>query len=533
MLLYTGGKDCIFFKSKNVGFGEELFWDFLGWVMWGRCSFSKFCSQLSTTYQTNTNFSAPFVSCKTFVDAFFSWVTAFNIDFRKEVDPWCKYDPPALACDGTHVGVSIRLINNLNPVTKPDLEETHICPHTKLERCFLPCPERGDLSASDHNIRLRCVKEARQFLSECVNHVDAFADIASMPIDQQDVALLEIREEQRVFRESLFAVLGWMGKYTEFITMYLGENAHLTILNAAEKLLKLLLKENHAVSTVLPYRYCTHTLTCCDAMQNNSDNLSDLLVEMQEYSIEVAKLMDAARLHNRSDIVVKFVRELVDFVNGVHSLDRQTAPAVQQPKTYNPPSGTCYYFTEHGDKLRDLPSYSLNEKQSIGCTKSFPLVSYGGYGYIFLFFCPYHGHCYGFHIIDGGEGRKDPFSALLKYKPSPPKELFYDFACGMSEYSLNREPDFFKWVRFWHDIFHGVNHMCLPCFKCRRVLGLLGVNTEICEQFNSYLNSIKYTASHLSQIHFMLFTQFLIYLWNKDKTFKFGEIARVAAAGLE
>ena len=77
------------------------------------------------------------------------------------------------------------------------------------------------------------------------------------------------------------------------------------------------------------------------------------------------------------------------------------------------------------------------------CTKNYPGVSFGGYGYLFLWFCPVHGHSYGFHLIAGGEGRKDPFSSLFKYKPTAPDEVFYDNACQLNEYCLNREPGYF------------------------------------------------------------------------------------------
>ena len=38
------------------------------------------------------------------------------------------------------------------------------------------------------------------------------------------------------------------------------------------------------------------------------------------------------------------------------------------------------------------------------------------------------------------------------------------------------------------------------------------------EQFNSYLQCISYTSSHLLQSHYMFFVQFFIYLWNSEKT---------------
>ena len=137
-----------------------------------------------------------------------------------------------------------------------------------------------------------------------------------------------------------------------------------------------------------------------------------------------------------------------------------------------------------------MPSYSIQgkdrSKDNPGCQKDFPSVPFGSFGYMFLFFCPYHGHCYGFHLIDGGEGRKDPFSAMYKYMEEPPEELFYDFACSLQEYCLNREPEFFRNVRFWHDLFHALNHICGMNFRSTRVVGLSGANSEICEQFNSY-----------------------------------------------
>ncbi len=44
-------------------------------------------------------------------------------------------------------------------------------------------------------------------------------------------------------------------------------------------------------------------------------------------------------------------------------------------------------------------------------------------------------------------------------------------------------------------------------------IGSLGVvDSEICEQFNSFLQNIKYTVSHLSQSHFCLYLQFMIYV---------------------
>ena len=204
--------------------------------------------------------------------------------------------------------------------------------------------------------------------------------------------------------------------------------------------------------------------------------------------------------------------------------------------------GIAYYFTEHGGQIRNQPSYNIKSTRKNYddnpiaddiCHKIFPSVSYGGYSYMFLWFCPMHGHSYGFHIISGSEGRKDAYSSLYKYKPHAPSDIFYDFACQLCEYCLNRAPDYFKSTRFWHDLFHGICHKCGKPFKSTRITGMTGVNSEICEQFNSYLQCIKYTATHLSQKHFMFFTQFFMYLWNREKTEIFNNIIDIAIAGIE
>ena len=112
-----------------------------------------------------------------------------------------------------------------------------------------------------------------------------------------------------------------------------------------------------------------------------------------------------------------------------------------------------------------------------------------------------------------------------------PEDIYYDFACQLSEYCLNREPELFKNTRFWHDLFHSIGHVCGINFKSGRVLGLEGVNTEICEQVNSLMQCIKYTGSHLSQEHFTFFVQFFLYLMNKEKTKTFCQQAVIAVAG--
>ena len=63
---------------------------------------------------------------------------AMDIDFRKKVDPWCKDTPPALTCDGTHIGVCVRHMTLDSPVTSSDRNNEIVTPaHRRLVYYFL------------------------------------------------------------------------------------------------------------------------------------------------------------------------------------------------------------------------------------------------------------------------------------------------------------------------------------------------------------------------------------------------------------
>ena len=300
-----------------------------------------------------------------------------------------------------------------------------------------------------------------------------------------------------------------------------------------------LLAGDAPISAVVPFRFHKHIITTCTAIRNE-EPFHNKLDEMNAYGMEISRALLKSTEYGCALECVDFIEYLVHTVTETHGIDHKTQEPCAIPNSYDPESGTAYYFTPHGNQIRRQPKYTIDQKHvnyddlpdvDEMCQKKYPRVSYGGYGYMFLWFCPIHGHCYGFHLISGAEGRKDSFSSLYKYLPEAPEDIFYDFACQYSEYCLNREPNYFRCTRCWHDLFHGIPHKCGKAFKSSRVSSLTGINSEICEQFNSYLQCIKYTGSHLSQPHFMFFVQFFIYLWNRDKTTKFQKIVHIALAG--
>ena len=60
-----------------------------------------------------------------------------KIDFRKEIDPVCGYNPKILTCDGTHIGVSIKHLHLDKPVTQPDTDEIMKAKHQRIRRLLI------------------------------------------------------------------------------------------------------------------------------------------------------------------------------------------------------------------------------------------------------------------------------------------------------------------------------------------------------------------------------------------------------------
>ena len=145
---------------------------------------------------------------------------------------------------------------------------------------------------------------------------------------------------------------------------------------------------------------------------------------MKKYGVELAEALHASKLYGFANQCVSFVEYLVDLTISVHNENKHVQQPSVIPQSYNPEKRAAYYFTPHGNQVQKQPHYCIAQaKKNFDdiptidniCNKKFPVASNGGFGYMFLWFCPIHGHCYGFHLIAGGEGRKDPFSSLFNF----------------------------------------------------------------------------------------------------------------------
>ena len=94
----------------------------------------------------------------------------------------------------------------------------------------------------------------------------------------------------------------------------------------------------------------------------------------------------AVRFGVKNDIN-NFLLQLIRMVTCIHSNDREIPDSSRILQHYNPElQGCAYYFTSHGGRIRDLPSYDITKtKPDIhDCCKSFPEAARSGTTYLFL-----------------------------------------------------------------------------------------------------------------------------------------------------
>jgi hypothetical protein len=139
------------------------------------------------------------------------------------------------------------------------------------------------------------------------------------------------------------------------------------------------------------------------------------------------------------------------------------------------------------------------------CNKSLPPAGKRTGG-VFSWYCR-HGVCYAFYVIPTAEGRNEAFSFLYSYFKRAPRFVVYDFACALSEYCLNRAPQFFRDTTFLIDRFHIGNHSaCGLGFALEpydQHPALAGINTQVAEQAHSALQKIKPIVTQMKQQTYM------------------------------
>ena len=150
------------------------------------------------------------------------------------------------------------------------------------------------------------------------------------------------------------------------------------------------------------------------------------------------------------DDAKNLLRYLCQATTDIHQDDIKPEAALPIGDTYNPPKfGRAYYFNKEGTQIRETRKFEcdnskIGDSSNEACTKKYPQVAKSGSTFLFLQFCPLHGHCYGGHIVNGSEGRKDPTCSLYNHLEVALEIIYCGFVCSLEEYCMNCEEEYFK-----------------------------------------------------------------------------------------
>ncbi len=503
--MYSGYEDSLHFLSKFTAAGDEIGWEYINNVMNSQYSLSCFCNVKDAAYKMAGS-KVSFMSRQTFTDWIFSWMVNFRIDFRKTCS-LCGSDPDMLAADATKIGIFFRN-SSVEPIEKPEVTTKRVPLHKRNDRIFF------HYSLSDKSM----VKEGKR---------NAREDLAYF-VAKNSSSLKEYQKKQLFNKKSRINISEAEKRKTilehapsccyDVMEQYLGCTLEQTLVDALNPVFQVC-ASNVPLTSFINYRF----LPLIEEITSKvGSDIEVSFLPLRENFPEIFKLYTTAQeLGNSSlKLVNILIKYMAEFIRSVHAHD-DTVEECNIVHKYNPESlGRAYYFTPHGGQLRQMPYYETKNEpdDSSQCKKMYPEASKSGTTYLCVIFDPQHyGHCYGFHIIVNSEGRKDVFTPVFLYKNIAPKELFYDFSCQLEEYCLNREPKFWRCCRFWHDVFHGFSHKCPYVYCSKRIRCLESANTEICEQFNAYLQKIKYSGRSMSETHFIFYLQFFIHKWNEER----------------
>jgi hypothetical protein len=139
-----------------------------------------------------------------------------------------------------------------------------------------------------------------------------------------------------------------------------------------------------------------------------------------------------------------------------------------------------------------------------------------------------HNIALGFHVIPVAEGRNDVFSALLCHWETAPRIVTYDFACDLMQYSMAREPAFFRDTMFLIDRLHFRNHKeCSEAFSLRSHMHagaplFLAYNDGSPEQGNRFLKLIRTSCLYMSLLHYVIYTRLFLEVLNRKHQLAMG-----------
>ena len=216
-----------------------------------------------------------------------------------EIDHVCGYNPKVLACDGTHIGVSIKCLHLDKPVTQPDLDEVKKAKHQRIKRLL---------------IGQKCTREAIHYCC---------SDILGKITDEERAKYVNPQQTHLNLHQTVQIKCSQPVK--NFIQTVIDKNQDEQLLKEMAYILHMLTGDA-AISSVIPLSgHQPVTMACISLRFHNT--LSDAHIkDVNKYTKEVPKLLHLAQLNDSVELITAFILELIDMTVNVHQNDYTFPP---------------------------------------------------------------------------------------------------------------------------------------------------------------------------------------------------------------
>lgn len=254
---------------------------------------------------------------------------------------------------------------------------------------------------------------------------------------------------------------------------------------------------------------------------------------------------DCSPQHRRQDgSIVPLLQRLHDIGSGMSQLLPQER--VRAAKD----DGNTWAPMFEGNNF-SLPRYEGIRRTDEDCTKYVTLSKAVTDGML-LAFCP-HGIAIAFIVLTRPEGPVMAFQLIKRRFKRAPAMIIYDNVCALHKVCMLRDPHFFRFTIYCIDRLHGKGHKyCtkgylldylppeFPVLSAEQLAtaaakakakgcpfpanarpitinpshGSLGINSQICEQYNSRLRFIEKSCSHMARDTYLAYIKMFMCRWN-------------------
>ena len=156
-----------------------------------------------------------------------------------------------------------------------------------------------------------------------------------------------------------------------------------------------MLSGDAAMNAVVPF-VCHDVLNThiTDVCQNTID-VQSMAKLKHDGGIDIVKSLELCIKHGCIPLVTEFWEYVQKKVEKTHKDNNRQAPPVARILNTYDPSGSAYYFLEHGEQIFKMPEYRVSgritttnyDEQPVVdsvCNKEFPRALTKGFGYLFL-----------------------------------------------------------------------------------------------------------------------------------------------------